>query len=221
MKKQILLIASIIISTITFAQVKPSFGVRAGLSSAGIRGNATNNLKSMLDFSNGMITTNDNNSFFAGLYASIPVAGTVSVEPALYYSQKGYTMAGEFGMKNLDFLGANAKAKLTSNYIDIPVVLKVNMDGFQIFAGPQVSYLMSADLKTTASALGINLLNKTIDASSQFNRWDAAVTAGVGYQLTRGVNFTASYEHGLSKLDANKNTDTYNRSFKVGLGISF
>jgi hypothetical protein len=221
MKKQFLLIATLAISTITFAQVKPSFGVRAGLSSAGIRGDAANNLKSVLDFSNGMVTTSDNNGYFAGLYATIPVATMITVEPAIYYSQKGYQMVGEFGVKGMEFIGASAKAKLTTNYIDIPVLLKANMDGFQFFAGPQMSYLMSADLKTTAGVLGINLLNKTLDATQQFNRWDAAVTAGVGYQMTNGINLMASYEHGLSKLDANKNTDSYNRSFKVGLGISF
>jgi len=221
MKKQLLVIASVLISTIGFSQVKPSLGVRAGLSSAGIRGDAVENLQSMLDFSNGTITTSDNNSFFGGVYASIPVGGMVSVEPAVYYTQKGYTMTGDFNVKGLEFIGANAKAKLTTNYIDIPVLLKANMDGFQFFAGPQLSYLMSADLKTTAGALGFDLLNKTMDATQQFNKWDAAVTAGVGYQMTNGINLTASYEHGLSKLDANKSTNTYNRSFKVGVGISF
>jgi len=221
MKKQTLLILTLLITVSTFAQTKPSIGFRAGLSSAGIRGDAADNLESMLNFSNGMITTKDNNSFFAGLYTAIPVGETFSVEPALYYTQKGYQMVGEFNVKGLEFIGANAKAKLTTNYIDIPVVLKANMDGFQIFAGPQISYLMSADLKTTAGALGFNLLNQTMSATQQFNRWDAAVTAGVGYQLTNGINFIASYEHGLSKIDANKNTNAYNRSFKVGLGIGF
>jgi hypothetical protein len=221
MKKHFLLLATLAISTITFAQIKPSFGVRAGLSSAGIRGDAADNLTSMLDFTNGMVTTSDNNGYFAGLYATIPVADMITVEPAIYYSQKGYQMRGEFAVKGMEFIGATANAKLTTNYIDIPLLLKANMDGFQFFAGPQMSYLMSADLKTTAGALGINLLNKTLDATQQFNRWDAAVTAGVGYQMTSGINLMASYEHGLSKLDANKNTDSYNRSFKVGLGISF
>jgi hypothetical protein len=221
MKKHFILLASILISTITFAQVKPSLGVRAGLSSAGIRGEAAENLKSILDFGKGTITNADNNSFFGGVYASIPVANSISLEPAIYYSQKGYQMTGEFAVKGLEFIGGNARAKLTTNYIDIPLLLKADMDGFQFFAGPQMSYLMSADLRTTAGVLGYNLLNKTLDATQQFNRWDAAVTAGVGYQLSSGINFTASYEHGLSKLDANKSTNSYNRSFKVGIGIGF
>jgi len=53
--------------------------------------------------------------------------------------------------------------------------------------------------------LGINLLNNKIDATNQFNRWDAALTGGIGYQFSNGINLTASYDYGLSKLDANKN----------------
>jgi hypothetical protein len=221
MKKYFLLFASIIISTITIAQVKPSFGVRGGVSSAGMGGDAVNNLKNMLDFANGAITTGDKNGFFAGGYAAIPVSNILSVEPALYYTQKGYEMKGELTIKGAEFIGANAKARLNSQYIDMPVLLKANLNGLQLFAGPQVSYLMKADLKTTAGVFGFNLLNKTMDASDQFNKWDAAITGGIGYQFANGMNIMASYDHGLSKVDKNQNLESYNRAFKVGMGISF
>jgi hypothetical protein len=221
MKKHILLLLGIAISSLAIAQVKPLFGVRAGLSSSGMRGDAVNSLKSTLDFTNGKISTSDHTGFFAGTYATIPVSNVLSVEPALYYSQKGYDLKGSFSIKGLNFLGANAQANLNSQYIDIPVLVKANMDGFQLFAGPQVSYLVKADLKTTAGALGINLLNKKIDASSQFNRWDAGVTGGIGYQFTNGMNVMAAYDYGLTKVDANRSLNSYNRSFKVGAGFSF
>lgn len=221
MKKYILLFISIAISSITFAQVTPSFGVRAGLSSATLQGDAVNNLQSLLDFSNGMVTTGSRTGFFAGTYAIIPVDNMISIEPGIYYSQKGYELKGDLNIKGLDFLGANAKAKLNSDYIDIPVMLKANIDGFQLFAGPQVSYLMKAQLQTTAGVLGINLLNTTLDATNQFNRWDMAVSAGVGYQFSGGVNIMAAYDHGLSKVDAGKNLNSYNRAFKIGIGLSF
>jgi len=221
MKKQILLIASIILSTVAMAQVKPSFGVRAGISSSGIGGDAVNGLKDVLDFANGMITTSNHTGFFAGGYASIPVGDVISFEPAIYYSQKGYDLKGEFNLKGAEFIGANAKAKLTSNYIDVPVLVKANLNGLQLFAGPQVSYLTNANLNTTAGAFGFNILNRNIDATDQFNKWDAAITGGVGYQFTNGLNITASYDHGLSKVDANKNLNSYNHSVKVGVGFSF
>ncbi len=139
----------------------------------------------------------------------------------MFYAQKGAELKGQLAIKGLEFLSPNAKAKLTSHYIDLPMVLKANINGFQIFAGPQVSYLAKADLKTTAGALGFNLLNNTMDATEQFNRWDAGITGGIGYQFANGFNVSASYDHGLTKMDANKNMDAYTRSFKVGLGFRF
>ncbi|GEO08071.1 porin family protein [Segetibacter aerophilus] len=219
MKKQILLFTTILISTFALAQVKPSFGIRAGVTSSSMRGDAVNNLKDMLDFTNGMITTSNRQGFFAGGYASIPVSATVSVEPAIYYSQKGYEMKGALGLKGVEFLGANAKAKLNSQYIDIPVVVKGNFNGFQIFAGPQLSYLVNANLATTAGVLGFNLLNDKMDATNQFNKVDLGLTGGIGYQISRGINIMASYDYGLSKADANRNLNSYNQSFKVGIGM--
>ena len=143
-----------------------------------------------------------------------------SFEPGIYYSLKGYELNGALSLKGLDFLGANAKAILQSQYVDIPVLLKGNFGGFQIFAGPQISYLASANLKTTAGVLGINLLNKTMDVTSQFNRWDVGVTGGIGYQFINGLNISASYDYGLSKADANQNVNAYNRAIKVGIGIT-
>jgi len=99
--------------------------------------------------------------------------------------------------------------------------LKGNFGGFQIFAGPQISYLASANLKTTAGVLGINLLNKTMDATSQFNRWDAGVTGGIGYQFSNGLNISASYDYGLSKVDASRRVNAYNNAIKLGIGINF
>ena len=221
MRKKILLFCSLAFSTIIFAQTSPSFGVRAGLSSAKMSGEAANNLNDLLDFANGGVTTNSHTGFFGGGYVNIPLTGQLSVEPALYYTQKGYELRGELNVKGLDFLGANAKAKLTSSYIDLPILLKGNFSGFQVFAGPQISYLAKADLRTTAGLLGFNLLNKTMDATEQFNRWDAGITGGIGYQFANGLNITAAYDHGLSKADKNQNMEAYNRSFKVGLGISF
>ena len=103
----------------------------------------------------------------------------------------------------------------------MPLLLKGNFNGFEIFAGPQVSYLMKADLKTTAGVLGFNLLNKTLDATDQFNQWDAAITGGVGYPFSTGFSVQASSDHGRSKLDAKSTLNAYNDAFKVGIGMRF
>lgn len=209
------------ISAIAFAQTKPSFGVKAGLSYAGLQGDAVKSLGNLLDFSNGRITTGNRTGYFAGGYINLPISKNISVEPGLYYTQKGYELKGALNIKGLDFLGANAKSQLQSQYLDIPILIKADLGGLQIFAGPQFSYLMNANLRTTAGALGFNLLNNNTDATAQFNRWDAGVTGGIGYQFTNGLNLFASYDYGLSKIDVNKNLNAYNRGLKVGIGFRF
>jgi hypothetical protein len=221
MKKQIILYLSILFSTFSFAQITPSFGVRAGIIYAGVRGDAADNLNNLIDLTGGAITTSNTNGLFAGGYVDIPLATNISVQPAVYYSQKGYELNGALDLKGVGFLGASAKSKLQLQYIDMPVLLKGSFGGFQIFAGPQFSYLTHADLKTTAGVFGVNLLNKSLDATSQFNKWDVGVTGGIGYQLTNGINIMASYDYGLTKMDANQNVKSYNNAFKVGLGLTF
>lgn len=221
MKKGILLFTTLVVSMFIFAQEKPAFGIRAGLSTAGMRGDAVNNLQNLLDLTDGIVTSRNRTGFFAGAYTSVPLGENFSVEPALYYSQKGYELNGALKGKGVDFLGVSANAALNMHYVDLPVLLKGNFGGLQVFAGPQVSYLAKADLRTSAGLLGFNLLNSTLDATEQFNRWDVGITGGLGYQFSNGINVMAAYDHGLSRVDANKRVNSYNRSIKVGVGITF
>lgn len=223
MKKSYLLIASFLFSMVAMAQEEPgvTFGVRAGASVANLRGQAVSSLQSLLDFSNGAITTSSRTGLFAGGYVNLPISSNFSIEPALYYSQKGYVLTGNLNIKGADFLGINAKAQLNTSYIDLPLLAKANFGGFQIFAGPQVSLLTGATLRTTAGALGFNILDKKMDAKNQFAKWDAGVTGGLGYQFTNGLNLTASYDHGLVRTDNGNSFNAYNRVFKIGIGYSF
>ena len=221
MKNRFLLMISLAISSFSFAQTTPSFGIKAGVTSAGIRGDAIGNLDKLLDFTNGMVSKSNHTGFFVGVNSAIPLGENFSVEPGIYFTQKGQEIRGNLSGKVGDVIGASAKAVLQANYIDVPVLLKATIGGLQVFAGPQVSYLTNADLKTSAGVLGINLLNKTIDASSVLNKWDAAVTGGLGYQFSNGINISASYDYGLLKADANRNAAAFNHAVKVGIGVNF
>lgn len=220
MKQKFLLLAFITISFFSFSQ-DISFGVRGGVTSTGMRGDAVNNLQNMLDYTGDMITTSDRKGFYAGAVANIPLGPGFSVEPGVYYSQKGYTLNGELNVKGLEFLGANAQARLESQYLDIPVLLKANVGGLQLFAGPQVSYLLKSNLRTTAGVLGFNLLDRKMDATEQFNKIDAGITGGLGYQFANGLLINASYDYGLTKVDSDRNVSSYTRGFKVGIGFNF
>lgn len=211
----------LITSVSTAISPQPIFGVRGGAISAGMEGDAVKSLEGLLDYTNGIVTSSYRTGYFAGAYANIPFSSTVSIEPGVYYALKGFQLNGSYSVKGMDFISANAKATLDMQYVDIPLLLKANIDGLQLFAGPQLSYLLQSDLKTSAGALGFNLLNNTTNVTQQFNRWDAGITAGIGYQFSNGFNIAASYDQGLSKVDANKNMSAYNRSYRIGIGMRF
>lgn len=221
MKKTYLLVAAIILSVAAMAQSFASFGIRAGATNASLQGDAVNSLQNLLQFSNGMVSTQNRTGFFVGGYADLPISENFSIEPGVFYSQKGYVVRGSLDSKVLNLLGVNAKAQLNSSYIDVPVLAKARFSGFEIFAGPQVSYLANASLSTTAGALGFNVLNEKMDATNQFNKWDAAITGGVGYQFGNGLNLRAAYDYGLVRVDNGNSFNAYNRAIKVGIGYSF
>jgi hypothetical protein len=47
------------------------------------------------------------------------------------------------------------------------------------------------------------------------------LTGGIGYQFANGLSLSASYDYGLSKVDANQSVNAFNRAVKVGIGINF
>ncbi len=220
MKNKILLAVCTLFSVASFAQ-QITYGVGAGTTNTGMRGDAVQSMQQLLNVTDGILTTKSVTGFYAGGFTNIPVSENLSIEPGLYYSAKGYELGGSYSIKGIGLLSAHASTRLHSAYIDMPILLKANLNGFQVFAGPQLSYLTSAKITTNAGISIFNLVTSKTDVTNRLNRWDAGLTAGAGYQFSNGIRLTASYEHGLSKVDAGQNTNTYNKGFKLGAGFSF
>jgi hypothetical protein len=221
MKKNLRLsMAAVLLSFSSFAQVQ--YGVKAGVNLANWNGQFMESLDNVVKLSNGFVQSQMKPGIYAGGYAEIPISGIFSVQPGLYYSQKGYTLQGDLSIEKLNFLGANAKAQVQSHYIDVPVLLKAEpVKGLQIFGGPQMSYLVKNNLQVNADVLGFSLLNTDLDITDQFQRWDMGIVGGIGYQFDNGINIQAAYEHGLRRLDANENFKTFNKVYKLGVGFRF
>ena len=202
------------------AQLK--YGINAGLNHSSWKGDAMGSMQDAMEFTNGMITTRAKNGFYAGGFVEMPLGGVISIQPGVYYSQKGYALKGSLLGDKLDFLGVNAKAELQSHYIDIPLLIKAEVaKGLQLYAGPQLSYLLKNNLRMDAGLLGISLVNTNMDVTENFNKADVGITGGASYTFDNGFSINAGYDHGLSRLDKNSNFKSYNRTFKVGVGFRF
>lgn len=217
MKNKILLFTLLIFSITANAQRKAKFGFEAGVTKANLKGEAVQNLNQMLDFAEDYVTTGSATGFYTGAYVDIPIGTAISLQPGIYFTQKGYQMKAGLNLKPVEFLGIGGKAKLQLNYFEIPLLLKASLGRLNMYAGPEFSYLRNADLKVGAGALGINLLSTKIPVTSQFSRWDAGIKAGLGFAISKGMDISASYDYGLGKIDKDRSIDAYNRTFKAGV----
>lgn len=199
-----------------------NFGINAGLNRSALKGNAMNSLNGLIDLSNGMITTNSKNGVYAGGFLEMPLGNRISIQPGVYYSQKGYAIKAALQGDKLEFLGLGGKAELQSHYIDVPVVFKAEIaKGLQVYAGPQLSYLVKSNLRMDAGLLGISLFRTNMDVTENFNKADWGLTGGASYTFDNGFSINAGYDHGLSRMDKNSNFQSYNRTIKVGVGYRF
>lgn len=199
-----------------------TYGVGAGLNHSSWKGDAVGSLENLVDLTKGMVTAQPRNSVYFGGFAEMPLGGNISLQPGIYYSQKGYMLKANLLGDKFNFLGVNARAQLQSHYIDIPLVLKAEVaKGLQIYAGPQLSYLVKNNVKMDAGLLGVSLVNTKMDVTNNFNRADVAITGGAMYTFDNGFFINAGYDHGLSRLDKNSTFKSYNRTVKAGIGFRF
>jgi hypothetical protein len=221
MRTTTLLFAGLFFAMLTTNAQRITYGVGAGLSHYKVSGPIAAGLDDVVNLTGGLVTTAAVSGVYAGGFANIAISNHWSVEPGLYYTSKGYQLGGSYTLKNIPLLSTGASTQLRVNYIDMPVLIKANYNGLQVFAGPQLSYRTHASLHTRASIVGFNLYNHKTDVSALFNPLDVALTGGVGYQFANGLRLTAAYERGLTNIDASRAVSSYHQGVKLGAAVSF
>lgn len=215
-----LLVAFTTVTITTNAQVKPV--IKAGVIQSTWKGEARQSFDQLVDQTDGYITTRNRTAFYVGVGIELPISDIVSIEPSLLYTQRGYGIKGNLTINDMKIEALNARATSQMHYIDLPVLLKVKpAAGLQLFAGPQVSYLVKNNLRADVAVLGFSLINSDLDITDQFNRWDVGVTGGVGYEFANGIGISAAYERGFQRLDKNQNFKAFNEGYKAGLTYRF
>ena len=173
------------------------FGIKAGVNLASLTNNNTESKKNLVGFA-------------AGLMADFSFSDLISLHPEVLFSQKGvkYTRGGG------GYSGGNNTAQVRTNYIDVPLLLRVKADGLFFEAGPQVGFLASQKFEVN---------NTTISTSTDGTRKvDVGYIAGVGYQLPQGLELGVRYNGGISDLsDPSAGEKTRNSVFQFQLGYLF
>jgi hypothetical protein len=116
------------------------------------------------------------------------------------------------GTQNDDAIDSRA----VLDYIDVPVLVRFKVgEGFNLFAGPQVSFLTKSKFEGNFGGSTVSLNTNTIKNT------DAGLVVGLGYNLPAGLNIQGSYDYGMTPIFKDSDADVYNRGFKVSLGYTF
>lgn len=192
-------------------EVKPRFGITAGVNLA--------RLETKDDASAASSNVNSKTSYHAGVFYDIPVNAAFHIKPALVYSNQG-TKTSAMSSTNPGLAGIT---EIDLHYISVPVMFKFQTPGgFAVEAGPQFSYLSSAN-GDKGSGTSVNLKDGEFVKDVDF-----ALVGGVGYTTRVGLGLHAKYNYGFTNVWNNEKSpvlaagmDARNRVVQIGLHYAF
>ena len=214
MRKIVLLI---IMAVCGLSQVRgQDFGVKAGYNYSTFSGETSS-----------LSTIEGLSGFYIGGLVELPISNVLSIQPELIFSRQGVAWKRElkgFGMSvNIN----NADIRL--DYLNIPVMAKVNLGPLFLQGGVQFGFLVGKP-ETSSTVNGLRVTEQVEkDAYASF---DFGVGAGLGVNLSQHFFVEARYTHSLTNaLDPNNNSlknahisddnNFKNAVLSLGLGVKF
>ena len=170
MKKTMILAATVFFAFGASAQMKPHFGVKAGVNA------------SELHMKNAEIKNDTKIGFHAGVLAHIHADGSqFAFQPEVVYSLEGAKYKNSLG-----------KASTDLHFVTVPLLAQYMFDnGFRIEAGPQVNFLLAAKQKYDGN---------TTDIKDGYQTASLSLPVGISYLTQSGLGFDARYAFGLTDL---------------------
>lgn len=210
MRKIVFLIA---LSILGFAQAHAQkFGFKGGYNYSSLNGEVAkdNTLKGL-------------NGFYVGALMELPIGDVLALQPEIIYSRQGATW--EYDV----FLLGKGVIDLKLDYLNIPVMAKVNLGPLFLQGGVQFGFLVN-NPEISVSALG-NRITKELDKDA-YAAFDFGIGAGLGINLSEHFFVEARYTHSLTNaFDPNNNSlknlqignknNFKNAVLALGLGVKF
>lgn len=169
-----------------------SIGFKAGVNSSGFR---------LQDFANGA-SAKGNIDLVSGLFATLPITNTISIQPELLYS----IMGGEIVRPG----SVNTDQKLA--YLSVPLQAKFRVArSVSILVGPQFDFLATANRKVN---------DESQSNKDEIEKSDFALTGGLEYSPTSKFLVSARYIHGLKNVPRDQVEGSFfNRGIQVTVGF--
>jgi len=162
------------------------------------------NLSNVIQDVNENTTNGAKAGFVGGLFVELPIVTGFSIQPEVLFSQKGYKSEG-------NFLGTAYEYKLTSNFIDVPLLAKFKpSENFGIVIGPQFSFLTSTKTNFTVKNAGFEATNDEDNDNLRKNILGGVVgiEAGAGpvvFDLRYNLDFQSNNGEGSTYSPKYKN----------------
>ena len=214
MRKIVFLIA---LSILGFAQAHAQkFGFKGGYNYSSLNGEVAkdNTLKGL-------------NGFYVGALMELPIGDVLALQPEIIYSRQGAAWEYEYDVL---FLGKGMiKSDLRLDYLNIPVMAKVNLGPLFLQGGVQFGFLV--DKPEVSYTAGDRRVSQTVDKDA-YASFDFGVGAGLGINFNQHFFVEARYTHSLTNaLDPNNNSlknahisddnNFKNAVLSLGLGVKF
>ena len=214
MRKIALLIALTVFGlTQTNAQ---NFGFKGGYNYSSFNGEVTkdNSLKGL-------------SGFYVGALLELPLGDVISLQPEVIYSRQGAAWEKDY---NVPILGKVAlKNDLRLDYLNIPIMAKVNLGPLFLQGGVQFGFLVGKP--ETSNTINGRRVTEKVDKDA-YASFDFGVGAGLGVNLSQHFFVEARYTHSLTNaLDPNNNSlknahisddnNFKNAVLSLGLGAKF
>jgi hypothetical protein len=172
-------------------------GVKGGLNYAKIRIRNVVGPDRLLGLNGGVV-----------LRYSFAADGFWNIQPELLYSAKGAKDRDGFTAT-----GARATYRYRRNYLDLPILAKINSQGLTFEAGPQLGYLLSFSDDNDSPFF-------QRPARRDYNSVQVGYVAGVGYEMPAGLSLTLRYSADLTRI-YKLNNAARNSVFQGQIGYLF
>lgn len=214
MRKIALLIALTVFGlTQTNAQ---NFGFKGGYNYSSFNGEVTkdNSLKGL-------------SGFYVGALLELPLGDVLSLQPEVIYSRQGAAWEREY---NVPIVGKTTlKNDIKLDYLNIPVMAKVNLGPLFLEGGVQFGFLVGKP--EVSYTTGNRSISQTVDKDA-YASFDFGVGAGLGVKLNQHFFVETRYTYSLTNVfDPNdkhfkssliSDGDNFKNSvFSIGLGMKF
>ncbi len=187
-----LLVAGVLVSKTTLAQVQFSLGIKGGVNFANI------------NVSDPQATWDGKTGFHGGAFALFKVTA-FAVQPELIFSQQGSKVTFNSQDINANF-----------SYLNVPIIAKFYLPlGLNLQLGPQFGFLTSAesDFNPVTGSL------QTTDLKDYYKNSDVSIGMGIGWDLPLKLSIDARYNLGISEINDNASlSQTKNQVFQISVG---